>query len=71
MKFTKKTERWSNPRWYGRKNKIQFEIAGVEGRYYVLMEGENDFRYNTLQDDLRFQTLEAAMEYCENYTKPK
>jgi hypothetical protein len=71
MKFTKKTERWSNPRWYGRKNKIQFTIAGVEGKYYVTLNDDNDFRYNTLWDDLRFKTLEAAMEYCENYTKPK
>jgi hypothetical protein len=71
MKFTKKTERWSNPRWYGQKNKIQFEIAGVKGRYYVLMAGENDFSYNTLWIDLFFETLEVAMEYCENYTKSK
>lgn len=70
MKFTKKTERWSNPRWYGRKNKIQFEIAGVDGKYYVVLNGENDLRYNTLWNDITFDTLESAIEYCENYIKP-
>tara|TARA_R110000868_G_scaffold12456_7_gene59524 strand:+ start:4417 stop:4644 length:228 start_codon:yes stop_codon:yes gene_type:complete len=68
MRFTEKKEQYLPPRWFGKKNKISFEIIPMAaGSFYVLARGENNFSLNTLWNNLSFKTLEMAKDWCEEY----
>lgn len=73
MKFTRKQVRWVASYYTGRKKSFYFKISEhsnklYDGKFYVVVIHQTlDIRYNSLWEKIVLNTLEEAIEFCENF----
>lgn len=67
MKFKAQRERWGRTTWYkGKKNGFEFEYAQKDnGWYCVISHTKKDIRFNSLWENLIFDTEQEIQEWCE------
>lgn len=67
MKFKAQRERWSKTTWYqGKKNGFKFNYAQKDNRWYcVISHTKKDIRFNSLWENLTFDTEEEIQKWCE------
>lgn len=70
MRFSEKKDTWGRTsNFVGRKNGFIFDYSDASGGgYYVVVEHKTkDITFNTLWDQLTFNTKEECETWCENF----
>ena len=72
MKFVKKQSKWGNCHWTGRKNSFIFNYSQNSSKWYVVVNHTKlDIWFNTLWQNIEFDTEEETQTWCENFDYQK
>lgn len=72
MMFKKKQIRYSDSFYVGRKNNFEFTYSTYGYKWYCVVEHtKKDIRFNTLWQNITFDTREDVEKWCETFDYKK